>query len=107
MGKSKTFTIGLIVGGIRDPFTISLCKGAIKAAKEIGVKLVILPAKYLDRDYLKLKELMYDYQYNTLFSYAQKENVDAVLVAADSIGFCTTRDRVLEMLSKTIYSFNG
>ena len=47
MEKNKTFTIGLIVGGIMDSFTVSVCRGAIKAAKEAGVKLIIFPAKIL------------------------------------------------------------
>ncbi len=100
MDKNKIFTIGLLVGGITDTFTVSVCRGAIKAAKEANVKLVIFPAKYLDRDYLKPSELMYEYQYNTLLSYAQKENMDAVLIAAESIGFCTTKEKIKKMLEK-------
>ena len=100
MKKGEKFTIGLLVSGITDSFTISVCRGVIKAAKKSGIKLVIFPAKYLDRDLLKPNELMYDYQYNTLFSCIKKENVDAILVAAGSIGFCSTTEKICKMLLK-------
>ncbi len=43
----------------------------------MGVKLVIFPGKYLDRDLTARKEILYEYQYNTLFSYAQAARLDA------------------------------
>ncbi|MBQ6887119.1 MAG: GGDEF domain-containing protein [Lachnospiraceae bacterium] len=98
MKKDKEFTVGLLVGGITDTFTISVCRGVIKTAKEMGIKLVIFPVKYLDRDLLKPNELKYEYQYNTLLSYATKDNLDAILVAADSIGFCTTKEKIQMIL---------
>ena len=45
---------------------------------------MIFPGKYLDRDLTTRKEIMYEYQYNTLFSYAEGERLDAVLIMADS-----------------------
>lgn len=60
MGKKKDITIGLLVSGIMDAFTISVCRGATLAAKEAGVKLVIFPGKYLDRDLSQMQEIMYE-----------------------------------------------
>lgn len=48
--------------------------------------MVIFPGKYWDRDLSDNRELMYEYQYNTAFSYARKENVDALIISAGSIG---------------------
>ena len=94
----KKFTIGLLVGGIMDDFTESICKGVMLGAKKADVNLVVLPCKYLDRDLTHNKELMYEYQYNTLFSYVKKDNLDAILVSADSIGCYTSKKRVCEVL---------
>lgn len=96
----RAYTVGLLASGIADNFTIAVCRGAMKAAEESGVKLVIFPGKYLDRDLTERKEIMYEYQYNTLFSYAKGERLDAVLIMADSIGCYATADRIREMVGQ-------
>lgn len=96
----RAFTVGLLASGIADNFTIAVCRGAMKAAEESGAKLVIFPGKYLDRDLTKRKEIMYEYQYNTLFSYAKGERLDAVLIMADSIGCYAAAERIREMVAQ-------
>lgn len=34
--------------------------------------MVVLPGKFLDRDYAQNTDIMYEYQYDTLFSSVQK-----------------------------------
>ena len=58
-------TIGVMVGGITDDFTRFLCKGLREAAKEQDVNMVVLPGKFLDRDYAQNTDIMYEYQYDT------------------------------------------
>ncbi len=87
-------TIGLLVSGIADNYSVSVCQGAIKAARENGVRLIIFPGKYIDRDLTEMKEIMYEYQYNTLFSYATGKRLDAVLIIADSIGCYASSERI-------------
>ena len=65
-------TIGVMVGGITDDFTRFLCKGLRAAAKEQDVNMVVLPGKFLDRDYAQNTDIMYEYQYDTLFSSVQR-----------------------------------
>ena len=79
--NGKRLTIGLLVSGIVDEFTMLVCKGVVHAAKEADVNLVVFPGKYLDRDLTERREIMYEYQYNTIFSYAKKENIDALIVS--------------------------
>ncbi len=93
-------TVGLLVSGIADNYPVSVCRGAMKAAKENGVKLVIFPGKYLDRDLTEMKEIMYEYQYNTPFSYAMGKRLDAVLIIADSIGCYATSGRIRELVEQ-------
>lgn len=66
-------TIGVMVGGITDDFTRFLCKGLRAAAKEQDVNMVVLPGKFLDRDYAQNTDIMYEYQYDTLFSSVKKK----------------------------------
>ena len=100
MENKSILTIGLLVGGISDSFTVPVCKGAMKAANESGVRLVIIPGKYIDRDLTQRKEIAYEYQYNTLFSYARKDNLDAVIISADCIGCYATSDRIREFIEE-------
>lgn len=100
MKKGKEYTIGLLVSGIMDTFTVSVCQGVIKATQEVGINLIIFPGKYLDREFIERKENFYEYQYNTVFSYAQKETLDALLVSANTIGCFTTTEKIQQMLSQ-------
>lgn len=96
--KNKRLTIGLLVSGITEQFVIAVCKGVLHVAKRMDVDVVVLPGKYIDRDLSGNKEIMYEYQYNTLFSYAGRNTVDAVIVMADVIGCFTTKERIRQFL---------
>ena len=96
----KRITIGVLAGGILDDFTKVVSRGVLRAAKRLGVNVVVLPGKYLDRDLSDNRELRYEYQYNTIFSYAEKEKIDALLVLAGSIGYCVSTERMKKMLTR-------
>lgn len=98
--KKKRYTIGVLVGGIRDEFTRYICKGIFQQARMLDVNIVVFPGKYIDRDLSDNRNLAYEYQYSTIFSYAKKENVDALIIAAGSIGCFTTEERIKEMLEQ-------
>ncbi|MBO5208439.1 MAG: GGDEF domain-containing protein [Lachnospiraceae bacterium] len=99
MKRDKKLTIGILVSGIMDDVTRSICQGVKQAAAAIDVDVIVLPGKYWERDLTDNRELMYEYQYNTIFSYARPETLDGLVVAADCIGCLTTKDRI-EMLMK-------
>lgn len=96
----RRLTIGLLVSGISDSFTIDVCRGVMRAARERDVKLVIFPGKYIDRDLTERKEIQYEYQYNTLFSYAEGNRLDAVLIAADCIGCYASAQQIRELVER-------
>lgn len=98
MEKKKT--IGVLVGGITDDFTRCLCDGVKKAAEDSDVNVVVFPGKFLDRDYAENLDIRYEYQYETLFSYATKYSLDGLIVAANCIGCCTTRERLVEFMQQ-------
>lgn len=101
MGTGKRrMTIGVLVSGITDDFSKLICSGILQTAKQMDVNIVVLPGKYVDRDVSDNPDLMYEYQFNSVFSYARKENVDAILVAAGSIGCFTTKEYMKEMLKQ-------
>lgn len=101
--KRTKKTIGVLVGGITDDFTRFLCKGLRKAANEQDVNFVVLPGKFLDRDDTENLDIMYEYQYETLFSSVHKETLDGIIVAANCIGCYTTKERLVEFM----HQFDG
>lgn len=98
--KQRKITIGIILSGITDDANRAVYLGARRAAGLENVNLVVMPGKYLDRDLSDNREILYEYQYNTLFYYAKPENVDGLIVAADFVGCLTTRDRVMKLMKK-------
>ncbi len=96
----KRLTVGVLVSGITDEFTEYICKGVLQAAKMQDVNVVILPGKYLDRDLSENRDLMYEYQYSTVFSYIKKENIDAIVAATDCIGCYTDTERMKRMMGQ-------
>lgn len=101
--KRAKKTIGVLVGGITDDFTRLLCKGLQKAANEQDVNFVVLPGKFLDRDDTENPDIMYEYQYETLFSSVRRETLDGIIVAANCIGCYTTKERLMQFM----YQFDG
>ena len=96
----KRKTIGVLVGGITDDFTRLLCHGVIERAKTLDVNIVVIPGKFLDREYPETSDIYYEYQYQTLFSYATKENLDGVIVASSCIGCFATKERIREFMKR-------
>lgn len=99
MEGKKRLTVGVLVSGITDDITKYVCRGVLQKARAADVNVVIFPGKYWDRDLSDNRELMYEYQYNTAFSYAGKENVDALIISAGSIG-CFASKRSMETMLK-------
>ncbi len=100
MKKQKNITVGVLVSGIMDDFTRIICKGVMKAARRRGVRLVIFPAKYVDRDVSDNRDLRYEYQYGTILSYAKKQNLDAIVAATGCIGCFSTTERMLRLMEQ-------
>ena len=94
-------TIGLLVGGIIDSFSIDLSKDVMNAASSYDdINLVVIPGRYINRDYSKIKECQYEYQYNTLFCYPKPNNIDGLIIAVGSIGCFTNEAGILAFLEQ-------
>ena len=98
--EKSRLTIGVLVSGITEDFSKLICRGVMQMAKQLDVNIVVLPGKYLNRDLSDNTELMYEYQFSTIFSYARPDNVDAVIVVSGSIGCFTTKENVKKLLEQ-------
>ena len=97
-GSRKKKVIALLVSDLMDPFSIQLARGVSRAASKFGVDMLIFPGKYIDRDLSEQVELMYDYQFTTLFTYANSDNIDGLIISANSIGCHSTEERMREFV---------
>ena len=102
MGNRSRKTIGLMVSGVTDAYAEALCRGVSKAANNIRMNLVVVPGKYINRDTSNLGALKYEYQYTALYSYIKESNIDALIVAAGSIGAFTNESSLMDFLARYV-----
>ncbi len=92
MKDRKRLTIGLMVHHLDNDYSKVLLKGAVAAAAEMDVNLVIMPGRSLNCQLDDRKYTAYEYQYNTIYSYASRENLDALVISAGTIGQFISKD---------------
>lgn len=91
MSRSR-LNVGLFVSNIDNDFDSAIVQGALDGAKEVDANLIIFPGRYLKGNYHDKERTRCEYQYNTLFSYVNKKNIDVLLISLGSIG-TTLSDR--------------
>ena len=85
-------TVGLLVATISDDFSKRIAIGAMEAAKQLDVNLVIFPGKYVGVQHINEQyEAEYEYQYNALFSVAAEAKLDYLIVAVGTIAYAHNR----------------
>ncbi|MCH5348168.1 MAG: GGDEF domain-containing protein [Oscillospiraceae bacterium] len=94
----RRLNIGLMISHLEDDFAGAVCRGAIIGAREIDANLFIFPGRYIEGVYADKERTKYEYQYNTLFSYAFPEDIDVLLVLAGTIGSSLSYERKKEFL---------
>lgn len=86
--SDKRYNIGLLVAAISDDFSKRLTIGAMEAAKELDVNMVIFPGKYVGVQHINEQyEAEYEYQYNALFDVAAEAGLDYLIVAVGTIAY--------------------
>ena len=92
--RNKRLNVGLFVGDLKNDFDSAVTKGAMKGAEEYNANLMIFPGRYLKAQYHDLQRSSAAYQYNTMFSYANKCNLDVLLILLGTVGsFITEREK--------------
>lgn len=90
-------TVGFLVGGIMDEFTRLLCDGLMDEAVDPDVNIVVFPVKYINRDMTNVSD-KFEYQYATNVKNITADNVDVLIVAAESIGCLTTQKNLMKFM---------
>ncbi len=86
--------IGFLTCHLDNDYAFEICKGVEYAAEEADVNLIVLPGMYLNASYNDPVNAKYDYQYNSIFYFASKKSLDALIVSIGSIGsFLSVNDK--------------
>lgn len=83
---SKRLNIGLLVDNIDAVFTNEACKGAVLGAQAIDANMYVFPGGYLDPVDISDAHFKYEYQYNTIFSFAHNKKLDVLYIMMGMIG---------------------
>ena len=102
---NRRHNIGLLVATITDDFSKRIAIGAMEAAKQLDVNMVIFPGKYVGVQHINEQyEAEYEYQYNALFDIAAQAKLDYLIVAVGTIAYAHNNDyqkKFLERLGDT------
>ncbi len=96
----RRMQIGLLVSHLEDEFDSAVCEGAMMAAAQADVNLVIFPGRYIDGIYADKIRTEYEYQYNTLFDLPIYNKFDVLLVLIGTIGSHLDKKQKKEFLSR-------
>jgi diguanylate cyclase (GGDEF)-like protein len=83
-----------------NDYALEICKGAEYAARELDVNLIVFPGMFLSAFFNDPENARYDYQYNSIFYYANKENLDALIVSVASIASFLSEKDIESFLSR-------
>ncbi len=98
MKDKNRLTIGLMIHHLDNDYSKILLKGAVSAAEESDVNLVILPGRSLNCQLDDRKYTAYEYQYNTIYSYASEKNLDALVISAGTVGQFISKEEFKQFL---------
>ncbi len=82
----KQLNVALFISEFEDPYTNTLCEGAIRAARAKGYNLYIFPGKFLDSRVSPVFEDDYAYQHNCLFQFISDKSIDIAIINLGNIG---------------------
>lgn len=72
--------IGLFIDSLDAVFTTEACKGAQLGAIDIDANMYVYSGGYLDADDISSDHLQYEYQYNTIFQFVTKNQIDVLYI---------------------------
>ncbi len=82
----KRLNIALFISEFEDPYTNTLCEGAIRAVRAKGYNLYIFPGSFLDSRISPVFEDDYAYQHNCLFQFITEKSIDIAIINLGNIG---------------------
>ncbi len=86
-------TIGFLIHRLDNDYSTELIRGAVSAANEYDVNIVIIPGRSLNPQLRDDANTKYEYQQNVIYKFVSSRSLDAAVVSAATIGqFVDRRD---------------
>ena len=98
MTEKKRLQIGLMIHHLENEYASEILKGAIVAAEELDINLILLPGRGINAVEDDEKYSIYDYQYNVIYNYVSERNLDGLLVSAGTVGSYISREEMAQFL---------
>ncbi len=83
---SKRLNIGFLVDDLNNYFSNQACKGAELAARALDANLFIYPGHYIGKPDGRSEDIEFEYQYNSVFSLPNENNIDILYILLGTIG---------------------
>lgn len=77
--------IAVLCADLGDVYNKAIVGGAVSASEEFDIDLVMVPGKYYRASFDDY-DFKSEYQYNALYSYINKHNVDALIILMGALG---------------------
>lgn len=98
MAENKRYQIGLMIHHLENEYATEVLKGAITAAEELDINLILLPGRGINAVEDDEKYSIYDYQYNVIYSYVSSQNLDVLIVSAGTVGSYISQKEMMGFL---------
>lgn len=98
MTDKKRYYVGLMIHHLENEYASEVLKGAISAAEELDINLILLPGRGINAVDDDEKYSIYDYQYNVIYNYVSSANLDALIVSAGTIGSYISHEEMIQFL---------
>lgn len=97
----KRFSVALFVGHMESKYSEEIFLGAAHAAEEVDINLVVFPVRFLEEEHTNDSlSKKYHYQHNCMFSYAENNSFDAVILETAVMGRYVAPEALYEIASK-------
>jgi diguanylate cyclase (GGDEF)-like protein len=87
--NKRKYTVGVLIGNVHSPHTVEVLQGMSEAAKEAEADVIFLMGTHSSHLLAvvmgRTSEVDYDYQFNTIYDYAQIAQLDALVIAYGSL----------------------
>lgn len=96
----KRYTVALFIGHMENEFSEEVFLGAAHTAEQLDINLVVFPVKFIETIKHNLISEKYQYQYNCMFSYAENNSFDAIVIETAVMGKFVTDNSIADILQK-------
>lgn len=98
MSEHGRINIGAFLGHMDAEYSNEVCMGMEKACRQTDANLFIFPGMFAAAFYSNPQR--YDYQINTVYGLAKKENIDVLIISLGTIGMFLYTDDYREFLKQ-------